>query len=226
MAGLIPGPMEARASWIPVQQEDISETDRESMEALRQMLENKLIAEKLLELGLSSEEIIHRVEQLSPEERQIVLEELKAVQSGGQFWEFIAFSGQIILVGYLLLIGLALWLLVTIIKGVSGTPGGKERASRGLTFVRGDVSDYPPNDGKVKVIMDEEPDENLIYIGEVHITDFVIGADKEKREPRLLNRMKVKAAEHGADTIILLSDELRLNPHRYLYWSARAFRTR
>ena len=83
MAGLIPGPMEARASFISPQPKEMSKLDPESMEALRVALENELIVEKLSELGLSSEEVNHRIEQLSPEERQIVLEELKTVQIGG-----------------------------------------------------------------------------------------------------------------------------------------------
>ena len=83
MAGLIPVPDKAWASFISHQPERTYELDPESIKTLQIVLENELIAEKLSELGLSSEEVIHRIEQLSPEERQIVLEELKTVQVGG-----------------------------------------------------------------------------------------------------------------------------------------------
>ena len=90
MVGLFPGPMQARASFISHQTEETTELDAESLETLRMVLEHDLIAEKLSELGLTEEEVIQRVEQLSPDEREIVLEKLDAIQSGGDdlslFW--------------------------------------------------------------------------------------------------------------------------------------------
>ena len=62
MAGLIPIPEKAWASFISHQPEKASELDPESLEILQTFLENELIEEKLSELGLSSEEVIHRIE--------------------------------------------------------------------------------------------------------------------------------------------------------------------
>ncbi len=83
MIGLLPVPKEARASFISNQPQEITEMDQESLEALRTVLEQELIAEKLSKLGLTGEEVIQRVEQLSPEERELVLEKLDTIQSGG-----------------------------------------------------------------------------------------------------------------------------------------------
>ena len=83
MAGMIPGPDKARASFISYQSEIVNELDSESLEILRTALENELIAEKFSELGLTQEEIIRRVVQLSPGEREVVLEKLDTIQQGG-----------------------------------------------------------------------------------------------------------------------------------------------
>lgn len=77
MAGLIPVPEQAWASFISNQSEEVRELDQESLEALQTLLENELIAGKLSELGLSFGEIVHRIEQLSPEERQIDMPPVK-----------------------------------------------------------------------------------------------------------------------------------------------------
>jgi hypothetical protein len=97
MVGMIPVPVEA--SFIQYRQEDLSDMNQNSLETMRTLLENELIVEKLAELGLSSEEIFYRIDQLNPEERQIVLNQLEGVQSGGSarihyflmllFWAFL-----------------------------------------------------------------------------------------------------------------------------------------
>lgn len=97
MVGMIPVPVEA--SFIQYRQEDLSDMNQNSLETMRTLLENELIVEKLAELGLSSEEIFYRIDQLNPEERQVVLKQLEGVQSGGSarvhyfllllFWAFL-----------------------------------------------------------------------------------------------------------------------------------------
>ena len=97
MVEMIPVPVEA--SFIQYRQEDLSDVNQNTLETMRALLENKLIADKLSELGLSSEETFYRIDQLNPEERQIVLKQLEGVQSGGSarvhyflmllFWAFL-----------------------------------------------------------------------------------------------------------------------------------------
>jgi len=83
MIGLISFPKTAWASFISHQSENAIELDSEFLETLRTVLENELITEKFSELGLTQEEIIRRVEQLSPGEREVVLENLDTIQCGG-----------------------------------------------------------------------------------------------------------------------------------------------
>ena len=83
VAGLIHVPEIAWASFIFSQSEEIRELDQEPFEVLQTFLEHELIAEKLSELGLSTNEIIQRIEQLSPEERDAVLANLEMLQKGG-----------------------------------------------------------------------------------------------------------------------------------------------
>jgi len=226
MAGLIPVPDKAWGSFIHHQQDDVSEMDQELLEELRVVLENELIREKLSEFGLSSEEIIHRIEQLSPEEKQIVLDELQTVQAGGQ-WE-----GLFIILVAIYVIGTIVMLISVFIslgKGIIGLPKALSKQNdareKSVSFGRATDTDFPPYKGRVKVLIKEEPEENFIYIGQVSIRDVVAGANKEKRKKRLLHLMKKEAAKYGADTIILSTSVPDKDLRNYLHWSAQAYRT-
>jgi len=83
MTGLVSSPKAAMASFISHRSELVNDLDSESLKILRTALENELIAEKFSELGLTQEEIIRRIEELNPEEREVVLEKLDTIQRGG-----------------------------------------------------------------------------------------------------------------------------------------------
>ena len=102
-----------------------------------------------------------------------------------------------------------------------------------ITFSRASDLVFPPYEGKIKVVIEKEPEGSYILIGTVCIRDVVGGAKKEKeksgkillrRMKEAARRMKKEAAKYGADAIELITDE----PERignYLSWCARAYRT-
>lgn len=53
------------------------------LSTLQAELENELIQEKLEQLGLSPEEVQARVDSLTPEQRDAVVQQLEATQAGG-----------------------------------------------------------------------------------------------------------------------------------------------
>jgi hypothetical protein len=232
MAGLIPGPEMVWASFLHHQQEGLSEMDQESMEDLRVILENELIREKLSVLGLSSAEIIHRIEQLSTEERQIILEELQSVQLGGNGSEILIWIG--ILLYILVEIGEVVGGYVNLFKDIASLGGekkakGEKEAKKdrpGVTFDRANDIYFPPYEGWVKVLIEEEPEEKFIYTGTVNIRSGLAITNEKSRNKILLKWMKEEAAYYGADTIILSTSEPErdsLYPRHVWHWSARAF---
>ena len=223
MAGLIPVPETAWASFIYYQSEKTNELDPESLEVLQTVLENALITEKLSELGLTEKEIIHRIEQLSPEERQIVLEKLESVQAGGQFEVLVVII--LICLIYMLVVSAAA-LAVGITKIPEGLRKVKKKREKSITFHSTTNTYFAPYEGEIKVLKEKEPEGSFIHIGRVCIEDFVSGANKEKRGKILLRRMKEKAADQGANTIGLHKDEpIRQSGSLCLSWCAEAYRT-
>lgn len=57
---------------------------QEDQSLLKTNLENMLIQERLEQLGLSTEEALERVGSLTPEEREAVVQQLEAIQAGGE----------------------------------------------------------------------------------------------------------------------------------------------
>jgi hypothetical protein len=227
MAGLIPGPMEARASFISYPSKEIEKLDQESLETLRIVLENQLIAEKLFELGLSSEEIIHSIEQLSPEERQVVLENLQSVQVGGADVFSILLAGMII--GFLLQVFLFPLLIIAELaekKKVKEVKGVREEMEgrpyiESFSLYDSTDNDFMPFEGEIKVLKGDENVLDLekgILIGRIE----VIGSGTMEE---VLELFKKEAANLGADTLILKSEPKQMN-EGYLFWSGRAYKTK
>lgn len=214
MAGLIPVPETAWASFIYHQPGKTNELDHESLEILQILLENELITEKLSELGLTEKEIIQRIEQLSPEEREIVLDELKDVQKGGR-WSVV----------FILL--LIIWIFVDFVRGMerlksspftTKTPRDASFKNQDLSFLKRTESDFPRYEGEVRVLVRKVPEEDSIWVGSIYVQT------KSKRVS-LFEKMKKEAAKHGADTITLYTDEPTWTESGWRDWSAEAYRT-
>ena len=76
-------PAAAQAAFISPSEGALSGMDIDAVERVRAALENNVIEEKLVALGLSPDEIRVRLDSLSSEERQAVLEDIDQVQAGG-----------------------------------------------------------------------------------------------------------------------------------------------
>jgi hypothetical protein len=220
MTGLIPVSREAHASFIPQQPDDIRDLDPGSLEALRTVLEHDLIAEKLSELGLSKEEILQRVEELSPEEREEVLANLNTVQAGG-FVQFIIWYEE---KKNLIHLFIGVWFLVHILMIVKAFPRGRSESKvkiskvKGIEFWEAGDVDFPPYHGEVEVFyLPYDPPEGSILVGGVDAT-------RELDPKALLALMKKEAARNGADTLIFYYEEPSDDGVRF-YWNARAMRT-
>ena len=88
---------------------------------------------------------------------------------------------------------------------------------KGLTFKEAAPTVYPPFLGELKVL-NRDPNVEVILIGWVYI--------KEKTTRyELLEMMAIRAANKGADTIVLFREEPETVKGGYLYWSARAIKT-
>jgi hypothetical protein len=179
MAGLIPVPETAWASFIYHKPEKTNELDPESLEILQTLFENELIAEKLSELGLTEKEIIQRIEQLSPEERQIVLEELKSVQAGGQF-EALA------VIIFICLIYMFFVSTYALVVGITKIPEGlrkiKNKREKSVRFHSATDTYFAPYKEEIKVLKEKEPEESFIHVGQVCIDDFVSGPIRKRGE--------------------------------------------
>jgi len=57
---------------------------QEDLSLLQAGLENMLIQERLEQLGLSTEEVMERIDSLTPETRAEVLQQLETIQAGGE----------------------------------------------------------------------------------------------------------------------------------------------
>ena len=225
IAGILPGPMEARASFISHSLEITTELDAESLGTIRTVLENELITEKLSELGLTEEEVIQRIEQLDPKEREIVLEKLDSINSGGDGDPILALIIIIVLLPFILvgaiLVGIYKYIDESYEKKVKKNDKATDKKT---SFSKSQGIDLPPFEGNVKVYDEVDPEESFIYIGKVNLrTSSAI--TKEKRNKIFLKWMKREASENGADVIILLTVEPVPGVSRSYYWSARAYRT-
>ena len=202
VAGFLPGPMEARASFISHQSEETTKLDPESLETFRIALEHELIAEKLSELGLTEEEIIQRIEQLSPEETEIVLKQLDSIQSGG-------FIGALALLIFPLML-----LIFTIMQAAEKSHSPK---SERIIYLWEKGSDSFPAWEKEVGVLQELPDKENIFIGKVRIID-------NRDDAKMLSLMREKAAEHGANAIIPEETSPRNLYNDLKVWNAIAIR--
>ena len=174
MTGIIPHPREVWASFIPYSPKEVRELDEESLKTIQTALENKMISEKLSELGLTEEEVILRVEQLNPEEREVVLEKLETIQSGG-FAEPI-----ILLIAAIIYVPIAI--IVSITKAIFFPSSLKSHRSKAITFNKASDSNFSPYKGKVKVLIEEEAEGNFIYIGKIDLrTSSAISKEKRNK---------------------------------------------
>jgi hypothetical protein len=83
LSGIALMPVTVNAAFISTSKANLTEADDNVLSEVRLALENSLLAERLGELGLSSGEIKDRLEALSPEEHEAVLEDMERIQAGG-----------------------------------------------------------------------------------------------------------------------------------------------
>ena len=83
LSGLFMMPAAAKAAFISPSEEIVAGIDADTLVTVREALEDGVLTEKLTALGLSPEEIRTRIDALSPDERQAVLEEADRIQAGG-----------------------------------------------------------------------------------------------------------------------------------------------
>ncbi|MDF1524809.1 MAG: PA2779 family protein [bacterium] len=83
LSGLFILPAAAQAAFISPSEETLAGMDVDTLATVREVLETGILTEKLASLGLSSDEIRTRLDGLTPEERQAVMEDLDQIQAGG-----------------------------------------------------------------------------------------------------------------------------------------------
>jgi hypothetical protein len=83
LAGITLMPATVYAAFISPSEVELARTAPDMISDVRMALENDLLTERLEALGLSSEEIAKRLENLSPEEHEAVLADIENIQSGG-----------------------------------------------------------------------------------------------------------------------------------------------
>ena len=83
LSGIAVAPATVHAAFIPSSGINLTDLDSDTLDEVRLTLENDLLAERLAQLGLSSEEIKSRLDALSPEEHEAVLADMEKIQAGG-----------------------------------------------------------------------------------------------------------------------------------------------
>lgn len=83
LSGIVVVPSTVNAAFISSSEITLSGIDSDVLNEVRLALENDLLAERLGELGLSSEEIKSRLDALSPDEHEAVLADMERIQAGG-----------------------------------------------------------------------------------------------------------------------------------------------
>lgn len=82
-SGLFLLPAAVQASFISSSEATLASVDADTLETVRNALENSVLSEKLSALGLSSDEVKARLDALTPDERQAVLADVDQIQAGG-----------------------------------------------------------------------------------------------------------------------------------------------
>jgi hypothetical protein len=83
LSGFLLLPAAAQAAFISPSQEALAGLDSDTLTTVREALENGILTEKLTGLGLSPDDIRARLDALTPDERQAVLDDVDQIQSGG-----------------------------------------------------------------------------------------------------------------------------------------------
>ncbi|MBN2720882.1 MAG: PA2779 family protein [Proteobacteria bacterium] len=83
LSGAVLFPGTVRAAFVSPSEGALAGMDGDVLSSVTLALEDELLSERLSRAGLSSEEIKARLESLSPDERQAVLDQLESLQAGG-----------------------------------------------------------------------------------------------------------------------------------------------
>jgi hypothetical protein len=83
LSGLFILPAAAQAAFISPSEGALAAMDVDTLATVREALEKGLLKEKLTALGLSADEITTRLDALTPDERQAVLNDVDKIQAGG-----------------------------------------------------------------------------------------------------------------------------------------------
>jgi len=102
-SGVFALPIAAQAAFLPSSDNILNEMEVTSLVEVRAALEDDLLTERLTALGLSPEEIRTRLDALTAEERQAVMDHLEELQTGGSDILTLALVALIAVVIYLLL---------------------------------------------------------------------------------------------------------------------------
>ncbi len=78
------------------------------LEKIRSVLESKMVAQRLRELGYTSEEVMERLAKLPDQELHRLAKNLDSLQSGGDFGEFLGFILFLLLVALIVVLILEL----------------------------------------------------------------------------------------------------------------------
>ena len=103
LSGLFILPGAAQAAFISPSEGTLAAMDIDTLATVREALEKGLLTEKLTALGLSADEIKARLDVLTPDERQAVIDDVDKIQAGG--------SGVVTLLLVVLLVVLILKLM-------------------------------------------------------------------------------------------------------------------
>lgn len=83
LSGAVLFPGTAGAALVSPSEGALAGMDEDVLSSVTLALEDELLSERLARTGLSSDEIQNRLESLSSEERQAVLDQLESLQAGG-----------------------------------------------------------------------------------------------------------------------------------------------
>lgn len=83
LSGLFVLPATVQAAFISPSEGALAGMDVDTLAATREALEKGVLTEKLTALGLSPDEIVARLDGLTPDERQAVLDDVDKIQAGG-----------------------------------------------------------------------------------------------------------------------------------------------
>ncbi len=104
LSGLLMFPGSAYSSFISSVPQHISHLDRGSVDRLQTVLEDKMIVEELSKFGFSADEVMMRLSNLSPSDRQLIVDGIHNIQVGGEGDEYLtnpSFWGGLVVVTFI-----------------------------------------------------------------------------------------------------------------------------